>query len=154
MKKVVKKITLVYYVIYAATILLTAMGYLLNIQGVTAIIDPQSSTGIALSSIIILYILISIPLSLGGFHRMTKKWRLIEDETLKFAKYEKGAVLRLIAIGVGLVGSVILFYITYNISMIYCVGITAITLLFCKPSEDKMIADLKLDEEEDASINQ
>ena len=154
MKKAVKKITLVYYVIYATTILSTASGYLLNIQGVTAIVSPQSSTGIALSSILILYILISIPLSLGGFHRMTKKWRTIEDETLKLAKYEKGAVLRLLAIGVGLVGSVILFYSTYNISMIYCVGITAIALLFCKPSEDKIIADLKLDEEDDASINQ
>ena len=75
-------------------------------------------------------------------------------EIIGKGKYEKGAVLRLLAIGVGLVGSVILFYITNNISMIYCVGITAIALLFCKPSEDKIIADLKLDEEEDASINQ
>lgn len=153
MKKAVKKITLIYYVIYATTILSTALGYLLNMQGKTASIDPQSSLGIALSSILILYILISIPFSLGGFHRMTKKWRTIEDETLKLAKYEKGAVLRLVAIGVGLVGSVIVFYITNNISMIYCVGITAIALLFCKPTEDKIIADLKLDEEEDETVN-
>jgi len=153
MKKAVKKITLVYYVIYATTILSTALGYLLNLQGKAVSIDPQSSTGIALSSILILYILISIPGSLGGFHRMTKKWRSIEDEKLKLAKYEKGAILRLVAIGVGLVGSVILFYITNNISMIYCVGIAAIALLFCKPSEDKLISDLKLDEEEDSSIN-
>ena len=149
MKKTIKSIAQVYYIIYATTILSTVVGYLMNIQGQTKSIDPKSSIGIALSSILILYILISIPFALGGFHRMTKKWKLIEDEKLKLAKYEKGAILRLAAIGTGLIGSVVLFYVMNDISMIYCVGITAIALLFCKPTEAKIESDLKLNETEE-----
>jgi len=149
MKKTIKNIAQVYYLIYAATILSTVVGYLINLQGLPRVIDPKSTIGIALLSILILYILVSIPLALGGFHRMTKKWRLIEDEALKLAKYQKGAILRLIAIGVGLISSVVLFYLMNDISMIYCVGITAIALLFCKPSEAKTETELSLDEKED-----
>jgi len=149
MKKTVKNIAQIYYIIYATTILSTVVGYMMNLQQETRIIDSKSSVGIVLSSIMILYILLSIPASLGGFHRMTKKWRVIEDETLKLAKYEKGAILRLAAIGIGLIGSVILFYLTNDISMIYCVGITAIALLFCKPTEAKIESDLKIEEKED-----
>jgi len=149
MKKTVKNIAQVYYIIYATTILSTVVGYMMNLQQETRIIDSKSSVGIVLSSIMILYILLSIPASLGGFHRMTKKWRVIEDETLKLAKYEKGAILRLAAIGIGLIGSVVLFYLMNDISMIYCVGITAIALLFCKPTEAKIESDLKIEEKED-----
>lgn len=149
MKKTIKNIAQVYYIIYATTILSTVAGYLMNLQGITRTIDPKTTIGITLSSILILYILISIPFALGGFHRMTKKLKLIEDEQLKFAKYEKGAILRLSAIGTGLIGSVIAFYLMNDISMIYCVGITAIALLFCKPTESKIESDLKLDEKED-----
>lgn len=149
MKKTIKNIAQVYYIIYATTILSTVVGYLMNLQGQTRTIDPKSTIGIALSSILILYIMISIPFALGGFHRMTKKWKLIDDEKLKLAKYEKGAILRLVAIGSGLIGSVVLFYVMNDISMIYCVGITAIALLFCKPTEGKIESDLKMDEKED-----
>lgn len=149
MKRTVKNIAQIYYTIYAATIISTVVGYLINLQSHTRIIDSKSTAGIALSSTLILYILISIPLALGGFHRMTKKWKLIEDEKLKLEKYEKGAVLRLIAIGTGLISSVVVFYLMNNISMIYCVGITAIALLFCKPTEGKIESELKLDEKED-----
>lgn len=149
MKKTIKSIAQVYYIIYATTILFTVVGYLMNIQGQTRSVDPKSTIGIALSSILILYILISIPFALGGFHRMTKKWKLIEDEKLKLAKYEKGAILRLAAIGTGLIASVVLFYVMNDISMIYCVGITAIALLFCKPTEAKIESDLKLNDTED-----
>jgi hypothetical protein len=149
MKKTIKNIAQVYYIIYATTIISTVVGYMINLQNHTRVIDPKSAIGISLSSILILYILISIPLALGGFHRMTKKWLLIDDEKIKLAKYEKGAILRLAAIGTGLIGSVVAFYLMNDISMIYCVGITAIALLFCKPTEAKIESDLKLNEKED-----
>lgn len=147
MGKIITKITLVYYGIYTTTILL-AVFIFLNKNNVSYI-EARSTVGITLTDIVILYMLISIPLSLGGFFRMAKKWRLIENENLKFKEYQKGSILRLILIGVGLIGSIIVFYLLRDISLVYCAGIAALALIFCKPSESKMISELKLDETEE-----
>ena len=148
MEKTVKKIGQFYYYIYTATLLTAVVGYLLTMNNNNHV-DMLSPLGIALKSIVILYILISIPLSLGGFHRMTKKWMLIEDETLKFKTYQKGAIIRLILIGIGILGSIIVFFIIHtDITLIYCFLITGIALFFCKPTEGKMINDLKLEDTE------
>lgn len=149
MEKIVKRIGLVYYMIYTSTILSTVVGYLLTMNN-NDHIDSKSELGIALKSIIILYTLISLPLALGGFFRMTKKWIAIENETEKFNQYKKGAIIRLSLIGTGLIASIIIFYLfRTDVSLIYCAGISAIALLFCKPSEAKMMNELHLDKSEE-----
>lgn len=149
MQKTLKSITQFYYYIYSATILTTLGGYIVNMSREVSY-GAKDPLNIALSSIVILYMLISIPLALGLFFNMTKKWSIIEDEKLKFSKYEQGAKLRLLAIGIGLLASIIVFYILRsNISIIYCAGIGAIALLFCKPTEAKIISDLHLEETEE-----
>lgn len=146
MEKTVKKLSQVYYYIYSATILATIIGYIYRMNTDNHL-DLNSPLGIALKSIVILYILISLPLALGGFFRMTKKWIAIEDETLKFKAYQKGATLRLLLVGIGLISSITVFYVTKDVSLIYCAGISAIVLLFfCKPTVAKMVNDLKLEE--------
>ena len=124
------------------------IGYLLNMNRETSI-DVKSPLSITLSSIVILYIIISIPAALALFHKSTKKWATIEDNFTKFNKYTAGATWRLLVIGFGLVLSVVVFYILRSESMIFCAGICAIALLFCKPSVSKIISDLKLEETED-----
>jgi len=147
MKKIINKISLIYYSVYAATIISAVFIFLNKDNG--ALIDSKSGLGITLTDFVILYMLLSIPLALGGFYRMAKKWRLIEDEKKKFNEYQKGAVLRLLIIGIGLIGSIIVFYLLRDVSLIYCSGIAAISLIFCKPTEGKIISDLKLEETED-----
>ena len=147
MKKTINNLSLTYYGIYAATIISAVLVFLNKDNA--ALIDSKSGVGITMSTISILYILISIPLALGGFFRMTKKWRLIENENKKLQEYQKGATLRLLLIGIGLIGSIIVFYFLRDISLIYCSGIAAIALIFCKPSESKIYSDLKLEEKED-----
>ena len=150
MQKTLKSITQFYYYIYSATIITTLGGYMINMNRAESY-GPKDPLSITLSSIVILYMLISIPLALGLFFKMTKKWSSLENDTLKFSSYEKGAKLRLLAIGIGLIGSIIAFYILRsNISLMYCAGIGAIALLFCKPTEAKIVSDLHLDEEEEA----
>lgn len=148
MEKTIKKLGQIYYYIYTLTILSTVVGYMLTMNS-NVHVDALSALGITLKSIIILYILISIPLSLAGFHRMTKKWALIEDDVLKFKAYEKGSILRLILIGVGLLGSITVFFILLDSSLIFCFLITGIALFFCKPTIGKIVSELKLDESED-----
>jgi hypothetical protein len=147
MEKTVKKIAQVYYYIYTATILSTIVGYMTTMDNYDPI-PINGPLGIALRSIVILYTIISIPLALAGFHRQTKKIIAIEDEREKFKAYQKSATIRLLLVGIGLIGSIIVFFlIRTDASLIYCAGISAIILLFfCKPTENKMINDLKLEE--------
>jgi hypothetical protein len=148
MERIAKKINLIYYLIYTITILVTIFGYVITMNGYTTA-DVKSSLSITLSSVVILYIIISIPVALALFHRNTKKWREIKDQFTKLNKYSTGAIGRLLIIGFGLVFSVIVFYILRSESMIFCAGIAALALLFCKPSEAKINSDLKMDENEE-----
>jgi hypothetical protein len=149
MEKIVKRINLAYSLIYTATILATFVGYAITQTTESTIPSPKSELSISLSTLVIAYILISIPAALAIFHRNTKKWAAIEDRFTKINKYVAGAKLRLLVVGLGLVMSVVVFYILRTPSMIFCAGIAAVALLFCRPSENKIISDLKLDEEED-----
>jgi len=143
-EKSAQNITLAYYAVYVAAILSAISGYYLLRSGFS--IDPQSQTGITVSTILILLIIGSIPVTLGLFHRFTKKWVLLEDRNLRIKKYQTASFIRLTIIGVGLVLGMIFFYIMNSQSMLFCAGIAAIALFFCKPSEVKMVSELNLDE--------
>jgi len=149
-ERIVKQVNLAYYLIYTATILSTIIGYIITMNSQSSV-NIQSSLSITLSSVIILYIMISIPTALALFHRNLKKWREIEDQFLKYKKYIAGAKLRLFIVGLGLVASVIAHFILYagtpNMSMIACAGISAVALIFCKPNAAKIASELDLDEE-------
>ena len=147
MERTVKKINNAYYMIYTLTILSTIIGYLVTQN--RDVVDPKSPLSIALSSIVIIYILISLPAAISIFHRSTKKWKLIEDDFRKMNKYAAGATWRILAVGFGLVLSVVAFYFVRSESMIFCAGISAIALLYCKPTVGKITSDLKVDEPEE-----
>lgn len=148
MEKIAKKLTLVYYLVYLAAIVSAVAGYYLTFKN-NLVIDAQSEDGIVLSSIFIIFIIGTIPLSMGLFQMLLKKWRTIENEDLRNAKYEKAAILRLIAIGSGIVFGVFFFYILRSQSMILCAAIAAIALFFCKPSIQKIMTDLQINQEEE-----
>jgi len=71
----------------------------------------------------------------------------------KMEKYAFGASLRILAVGFGLVLSVVTFYIIRTESMILCAGITAIALLICKPTAGKIKSDMRLDEQNEEEEN-
>jgi hypothetical protein len=151
-RRIVNQINQVYYLVYTSTILSTMIGYYLTMSREVAP-DQKSETTIGLSSLIILYLFISIPGALALFHRKLKKWKEIEDQFLKHKKYILGAKLRLLAVGFGLVISVIgHFYLyagTSNMSLIACAGIAFIALFFCKPSINKVATELDIEVEDE-----
>lgn len=144
MKKTLTKITIAYYVVYIAAVLAATAGYYILREGFS--IDVQSQTGITLSSALIIFIIGSIPVTLGLFHRYLKKIVALEDVEIKLKKYEMASYLRLTIIGLGLIFGVLFFYILHSQSMLFCAGIAAIALFFCKPSKSKMLNDIDIDE--------
>ena len=112
-------------------------------------IDSKSDAGITLSSILILFIIGSLPAALALFHRYTKELRAEPDMNIKLEKYKKASIIRLLVIGLGLVAGVLFFYVLHSQSMLFCAGIAAIGLVFCKPAEVKIITDLEIEETEE-----
>jgi len=144
MKKTLTKITIAYYVVYIAAVLSATAGYYILREGFS--IDVQSQAGITLSSVLIIFIIGSIPVTLGLFHRYLKKIAVLEDVEIRLKKYEMASYLRLTIIGLGLIFGVLFFYILHSQSMLFCAGIAAIALFFCKPSKSKMLNDIDIDE--------
>ena len=144
MKRTLGKLTLVYYLMYVVAILAIACGYYIMKSGI--VIDVKSTAGITIQSVLILYIMASVFTAMYIFHKMTKKWRLIEDEDEKLKHYAKWSTIRIIAIGLGLFAGVVLYYLMQSQSMLFCAAIAAIGLFFCKPAEGKIINELDLDE--------
>ncbi len=156
MERTIKNINLVYYMLYMTTVVVAVIIFFLTFSNAqTTHIDEKSQTGIIISSVYILYLLISIPYALWSFHKKTKKWQLIKDEYVKLMEYEKGSKIRLWIIGAGLIAGIVLVYFMRSKSMIFCAAIAAIALYFTKPTLNKMISELKLDEdrEDEASEN-
>ncbi len=144
MKKTLNKLTLIYYLIYIAAIVVGISGFQLFRSGYT--IDDKSTLGIAISSILIIFIIGSIPITLALFNKKTKKWAEIEDVHEKLKLYEKAGVIRLAIVGSGFLLGVLFFFVLNSQSMIFCAGIAAIALFFCKPAEVKIISELKIEE--------
>lgn len=148
MERIIRKINLAYYMIYSLFIVTTVIGYVITMNRENTV-DVKSQLSITMSSIVILYMIISIPGALALFHRYTKKISKIEDKFTKINKYTAAATWRLLAIGFGLILSVIAFYILRTESMIFSAGIAAIALFFCKPTAAKIASELELEESED-----
>lgn len=146
MKKTLKLLRLTYYSVYLTAIIAAFSGYTILKNGLT--IDPKSDTGVTLQSILIIFIIGSIPLTLATFNRMTKKWAELNNIDEKIIKYRRAGIIRIIIIGLGLILGVVFFYVMQSQSMIFIAGIAAVALFFCKPSENKIIIDLKLEESE------
>jgi hypothetical protein len=140
MKRTLRILLTAYYAVYAAAILAATSGYYILKSGFK--IDPLTSEGTIINSIVILYIISTVPLALAIFNKMTKKWALIQDENEQLEKYRNGGIYRILIIGTGLVLGVVFFYVMNSQSMIFCAGIAAVALFFCKPSENKILNDL------------
>lgn len=145
-EKVVKRLTLVYYLVYIATVAVALAGFQLYKSNIR--IDSTSQAGIALTSVLIVFIIGSIPITLSIFNKKTKLWAELPSLEEKLNLYRKGATLRIVIIGSGFLLGVLFFFLMNSQSMIFCAGIAAIGLFLCKPAEVKIISELKIEDPE------
>ena len=146
-EKLIKKLTVVYYLYYVAAIFIAAIGSQMFRAGMH--IDPTGQTGIVINSILIVFIIGSIPITLALFNKQTKKWAELPTLKEKLHRYEKGSILRILIIGSGFLLGILFFFLMNSQSMIFSAGIAAIGLFFCKPAEVKVISDLQIEDPEE-----
>lgn len=136
-------LTLIYYIILIITILVTMISYKyiymnnLEIQGDSATI---------IHSLIIMYVIISIPLSLYLFNKKIKDIQKLPDDGTREHYYKLYGSIRLILNAIGLNISIIGYYSLPEKSLIWLAGICALILVLCKPNGKRIEADLSCDD--------
>ena len=149
MKKSVNKLLLIYYLMYILALIVAVGGFYLAKQGGGFSLDPQSTTGVTITSLYLIFLMASIPLSLRIFNKKVKTLASGDNINEKIKKYTSYALYRLIIIGANLLLGVFFFYLFNSRSMTFCAAIAAIALVFCKPSEAKMGSELEIYEDTD-----
>lgn len=145
MKPSLKPAIAFYYAIYAITLTFTAIGSFY--APTTPWIEADSTLVKTIYSLLVFYLLISIPFSLKWLSINNKKAKKLTDENEKIKHYRRTIYTVLSITAFGLIASLVCFYLFKEKSCIYMAGIEIIVLFFCKPTERKMITDLLADEE-------
>lgn len=153
MTKIIKPLITLHYAAYILAILIASFGINFS-KSIGFSIDPLSEIGIAISSVLIIVIIGSVPASLWLFHKKAQTLQTIEDVNQKVALWAKYARIRLVVLGLALNLGVLSFYVLQmNKSMLFCAGIAAIGMIFSKPSEIRLITDLLLNDEDIDKLN-
>jgi len=151
MENTIKQLKFLYYGFFGlAAVLFTLVMYTYSaFAGKEAIVEANSTAGIALATIYILFLICSIPIMLKVFNVKVKKLSELESLDEKIERYKKYAFLRMSVMGFNMMLGIGVFYLLNSDSLIFGVAVAAIGLVFCKPSEAKMTAELELDKEEE-----
>lgn len=147
--KLCKSLQLYYYLVF---LLFFVVAFLSTSFIKEPLYELGSNIAIALQSIGIMYIMISIPLGLWIFHQKNKK---LPNQTDAQNFYKKTWLLRLILISFGVILNVLLFYILKDLSMLYAAAIAAVAFIFCKPTMSKIENDFSfLNEQSEKQLEQ
>lgn len=147
MKTLQKQLSTFYYSVLVLAVLFAVVGgYFFKENN---LVITNNITIDVLKSIIIVYMLIIIPLSLKIFSTKVKKIAQIDDENEKFAKYLSIAKVRIMLIADIVFIGIFAFFILQKTSIqtpqydfFYIAGIGAITLIFCQPTKNRIENDL------------
>jgi hypothetical protein len=143
MGEVVKSLNVKYYFIYTFIILFTFIGYFLNYSNYIQI-SLHDTYVRTLPIIVVVISAIFIVFGFSFFEIKKKSIARIEDKWMQSRTYIRFAGYRLYCIGACILIGIPVFYITMNSIILYSIGVAAIALLFCKPSENKVQNDLNI----------
>lgn len=143
-KELTKQLNWYYYGMMVLTLISATLGYLLFVRW--HVFDPIGTlthVGQAIQYVVIADALFFIPMGLYGFKRRVDKIRRIQDETEKYAKYKKEAIIRIILVSNTMVLGIFAFYMLNGYqSMLWVSAIAAIGWYFTKPTPRKIQLEL------------
>jgi protein-S-isoprenylcysteine O-methyltransferase Ste14 len=140
-----QKINIVFIAAYFSILIMIIFGYFFGNKN--GIWDTQSNEAITLTSIYYIFLIATIPFSLYFFNKKSKQWAALSNETEKLKKYERGAIWRVVGVGAsGFIGTIINFFLINSTSIIFCVCISVVALLFCKTNTRTIFTELNFDD--------
>ncbi len=130
----------IYYFIYTSIILMTIMGYFLNMNNLLSV-NIEKTTEIVSLSVQMLITVIAV-VYFGYFLFKVTKIKSNIDIKNKKAIYLNLAKIRLYLIGASLLAGVVCLYLVRSEIVLYQIAISAVLLLLSKPNESKIDAIL------------
>lgn len=132
-----------YYIALLLAVIAAMAGYRLSQNNI--VIEAGHPAGSTLYTIVLLYVIISLPLSLKLFSVGVNRLKEIDDEEKRIRRYRIYGIARISAITLGLVLSILGFYLVKlpNMSFFWLAGISAIGLIFCKPTNSRIDTDME-----------
>ena len=130
-----------YYISLLLAVIAAMIGYhLVYHKGIFFEGDSPIST--TYYTIVLWYVIISLPLSLKGFSLGVQRLKKLPDDGTREYYYKTYAIIRLIIITLGLVASILGFYIFQVKHLFWVAGICIIGLILSKPTENRINTDL------------
>jgi Zn-dependent membrane protease YugP len=142
--KIVKHLNWYYYAMLVLTLLAGTISYYLIIKEIIQPINPMTTIGQVIQYFVILDAIITVPLGLYGFKRICDKLRTLENEEIKYKQYQKWAAWRIVLVSNAMIFAISAFYLlgAYQ-SMLWIAAISAIGWYFTKPTQGKMLQELR-----------
>ena len=134
-------LTLAYYLVMIVTLIVGMIGYYLAVNlGIGLYPDTPAAT--AWYSIIIIYVLASIPFALWLFHYKIKRIKSVPDNGTREKYYIRFGLIRLGLVGFGLIISIFAYFLLRQNSLIWLAGMAAIAFIFCRPNAIRIESDI------------
>lgn len=140
------QLTVIYYIVLLLAVLSAMTGYYLTCN-LGIFIPKESAAATTIYTIVLCYVIVTMPLSFSLFTFKLKKIRLLEDLQLRHRMYVNYAAIRLAVIAIGLSASILSYYLTQQMSLFWLAGIEAIGAIICKPTVRRIEADLACEED-------
>jgi hypothetical protein len=126
----------IYYFIYTSIILMTIMGYFLNMNNLLSVNIEKTTETVSLSVQMLITVIAVI--YFGYFLFKVTKIKSNIDIKNKKAIYLNLAKIRLYLIGASLLAGVVCLYLLRSEIVLYQIAISAVLLLLSKPNESKI----------------
>ena len=127
-----------FYLSLLAMLLAICAGYALS-QSIK--LDKNTEAGIAVQSVNIVWLLVSIPGILWLYRRQVERKRPA-DSSRRLRNYRTWIILRYAVIAISLTGNAILFFLYVDKSFFLCGAIAVVALLFCRPDRVRIENEL------------
>jgi hypothetical protein len=148
LENIYRKLKNIYYLVFILLAFIVLLFYFFGGSFFFISIVADRNLDIALQTLCILSVLICIPFGLWFYAVRVRKLSKLDDEPQKLAAYFPTAILRMGLVVLAFMLNMVLYLLTQNNSMLFCAGIAALALIFCKPYKWKIAEELELEEEE------
>lgn len=137
----------VYYLLLVAALIAAMAGYWLIMGHSELVMERGSGPALLSYNIMLWYVIITLPGALTLYRLGVKQLVAKRDREDIRARYTGLGLARMLVIGLGLIASILIFYISGERSMFWLAAIEAVGLVFCKPTTRKIDSELNADED-------
>ncbi|MDO4190745.1 MAG: hypothetical protein Q4D14_03530 [Bacteroidales bacterium] len=144
MEQLKKSLLWAYYLCWAFVVIVAVGAFLLSRTNNNVLIHDET-TITTIKSILIIFVLASVPFALWYHHRV---WKQLTDgnttlsKVEKMNKYKNVSLLRIGLITFGTSACILFCYLMVQRDLLYLALIAAVAMIFCKPSAKQSSAEL------------